>query len=179
MKQLSAAASFALLASTALVAPASAGQPILSGTYMVHQRLICQANESITQAGKKFQFTATSPGDVNLAIGTLTFTPSSDGAADGKVKGSTANAEGSLLVSTVNGVTTGTPMKLSKINKLSGTYSISGNTLQLKFKKLPAANFDSVFGQVDGNTAVSGTLDGVAVNASPSDCSAILRLDLQ
>lgn len=174
-----AAAAVTLLASTSLVAPALAGQPILSGTYMVHQRLLCQASETINHNGKKLQFTATSPGDVTLAIGTLTFTPSADGAADGKVKGTTANAEGSLLVSTVDGVTTGTPMNLSKVNKVAGTYSIAGNILQLKIKKLPTLNFDSVFGQVDGNTAISGTLDGVAVNGSPSDCSAILRLDRQ
>ena len=158
--------------------PAFAGQPILSGTYLVHERTMCQASESITQSGKNFQFTPTSPGQVGLAIGTATFTPASDGAANGKVKVLLTNANGSLLVSTVDGVVTGTPMTLTEGTTLKGSYTIDANTLRLKIKKQPAVNFDSVFGQVD-STAVSGTLDGVSVNGSPSDCSTILRLDRQ
>jgi hypothetical protein len=178
MTQLSAAAAAALLASAALAMPAFAGQPTLSGTYLLHERLVCQANESITQSGKKFQFTATSPGNVGLAIGTITFTPASDGALNGKVKATTSNVDGSLLISTVDGVTTGTPMTLSQANKLSGKYTINANIIEVKFKGQPTLDFDSVFGQVD-SSAVAGTVDGVAVNASPSDCSSILRLDRQ
>src|SRR4051794_26178431 len=100
MRTMIAAAAVTLLASTSLVAPALAGPPLLSRNYMVPQPLLCQAIQPIPHNGKKLQFTAPSPGDVTLAIGTLTFPPSADGAADGKVKGTTANAEGSLLVST-------------------------------------------------------------------------------
>jgi len=178
MRQLSTVAAAGLLASAAFAIPAFAGQPILSGTYLLHERLVCQASESIQQSNRKFQFTATSPGDVGLAIGTITFTPASDGALDGKVKALTSNVDGSLLVSTVDGVTTGTPMTLTQANKLAGKYTINTNIIEVKFKGQPALDFDSVFGQVDAN-AVAGTVDGVAVNASPSDCSSILRLDRQ
>ena len=177
MKTLLAGAAFALFAQTALVLPAFAGSPLLSGTYLLHVRTVCQASESIDQSRKKFQFTATSPGDIGLAIGTITFQPASQGATNGKVKGLTSNADGSLVLSTVNGVTTGTPMTLSQNNKLSGSYNIDGNTVQISFKGQDPLNFDSVFGLLDSNS-VAGELDGVAVD-STGNCSTIARLDRQ
>lgn len=155
-----------------------AGQPLLSGTYLLHTRTLCQASESIEQQGKKFQFSATSPGEIGLAIGTIAFTPDSDGALFGKVKETTTNALGSLMLTTVNGVTTGQPMNLTAGNTRSGKYSLDGNTLQLKLKGQPALKLDSVFGQVDEN-AIAGTLDGVSASTNPADCSTIVRLDRQ
>jgi hypothetical protein len=177
MKTTLAGAGLALLAQASFVLPASAGTPLLSGTYLLHERMLCQASESVDQSGKKFQFTATSPGRIGLAIGTITFTPASQGAANGKVKAVTTNADGGLVLSTVNGVTTGTPMVLGEGNKLSGTFKIDGNTVQIKFKGQDAVSFDSVFGQLDANS-IAGELDAVAVN-SGADCSTNLRLDRQ
>jgi hypothetical protein len=178
MKMLSAAAAVTLLAQTALVAPAFAAQPTLFGAYLLHMRTLCQASESIKQHGKKFQFDATSPGQISLAVGTISFMPSSDGALSGQVKASTSNADGGLVLTTVNGVTTGSPMTLTENNVLSGTYSINGNTVTIKFKGQPTLNFDSVYGQVDAN-AVAGTVDAATVSANPADCSTIVRLDRQ
>lgn len=178
MKSVLAAAGAALLAQAVVLAPAFAAQPTLSGTYLLHQRTLCQASESIDQHGKKFQFTATSPGQVSLAVGTISFMPSSDGALSGQVKAGTSNADGSLIITSVNGVTTGTPMTLTENNVLSGTYSIDANTVTIKFKGQPTLNFDSVYGQVDAN-AVAGTLDAATVSGSPADCSTIVRLDRQ
>lgn len=178
MKKRIAATAATLLASASIVAPAFAAQPILSGAYLLHMRTLCQASESIKQHGKKFQFDATSPGRISLAVGTISFQPSSDGALNGRVKASTSNADGGLVLTTVNGVTTGTPMTLTENNILSGTYSIDANILTVNFKGQPTLTLDSFFGQVDAN-AVAGTVDAATVSANPADCSMLVRLDRQ
>jgi hypothetical protein len=177
MKALLAGAAVALLAQAAFTLPALAGSPLLSGNYLLHVRTLCQASESVDQSGKKFTFTATSPGEINVTIGTINFKPASSGATNGTVKAVATSAAGGLVLSTVNGVTTGSPMALSHGTKLSGTYNVDGNTVQISFTGQDPLTFDSVFGQLDANSVV-GELDGVAVD-SATGCSTIARLDRQ
>lgn len=172
-----------LSAASALVALAAAGAPgrasaaalTLNGTYLLQYTSNCQAifNEGAGGASLK----SVSQGHIEEEIGTITFTPTTTGAANGKVALNLQTVAGDSAV-LQHGSVGATGVSAAPF-ATTGTYSYTtnGNVITIVLSPTSQASFQAVMGSPKNGIAQSAVILKQPANGDTCIESAVLMHD--
>ena len=156
-----------------IASPAFAVLPILSGSYTVSIENICPATQTVDTTGKALALTPTSAGDLSHPAGSFNFFATG---LVGTIKTSFGTSDGSAILSTVNGKTSGNPFKLAD-DQTFGSYKMTSDTLTITFDKQDPVTFQAVYGNADSNGIIQGAnLLTVSDDATPCGTLILMRL---
>jgi hypothetical protein len=157
-----------------LAAATPAAIPLLSGSYSMNVETLCPAVQTVNSKGKSLKLTPKSPGEITHTAGTLNFLSSG---FSGNFKWSVAVTDGSAIVSTVNGKTTGAPFQLVDGQNF-GQYAEGHGELTLTFDQQKPMKFVAVYGQGDAND-ITHKVNLLMVSDSKPACATDMILSLQ